>query len=194
MGGFEFVFSLLGLLLGFSLVEVIAGFGRAIEIGLRRNRTSEAPTRIGWLSPLLGAFVIFNLVSYWTVAWVVRDAIPVQYVSLLFGLAVTGGYYFAASLVFPRDMARWDDLDSHYFQVKRWVAAVIAGCNALGAVGVMLLGVNPFASIWDVALNILFYGLLAALFFARGPRANLLVLALMVAEYPLGSLIAYLWR
>lgn len=193
MDGFEFVFSLLGLLLGFSLVEVIGGFGRMIEIGLRRERGVDArPLRIGWLSPLLGVFVIFNLVSYWTAAWAAREAIPVHYVSLLFGLAVTGGYYFAASLVFPRQQEKWDDLDSHYFLAKRWIAAVIAACNGLGATGLWLVGVNPFASGMDIALNAIFYLLLAALFFARGRRLNLLILILMVAEYPVGTLLGYM--
>jgi hypothetical protein len=140
---------------------------------------------------LLGLFVIFNLVSYWTAAWAVRDAIPVQYESLMFGLAATGGYYFAASLIFPRQPEQWQDLDSHYFQVKRWVAAVIAGCNALGAAGLALIGVSPFSSAMDIALNAIFYAVLAALFFAQGKRVNFIVLVLMVAEYPLGTLLAY---
>lgn len=190
MDGFEFVFSLFGLLLGFSLVEVFAGFGRTVEIRVRPARAGEAPhTRIGWLSPLLGLFVIFNLVSFWTGAWSLRDAIPVNYLALLFGLAVTGGYYLAAMLVFPREVQDWADLDDHYFQVKRWVAGVIAVCNALGSAGMALAGINPLPGLEAVTLNLLFYGLLAGLFFARGRRANLVVLVLIAAEYPVASLI-----
>lgn len=92
MDGFEFVFTLYGLLLGFSLIEVIAGFGRAMEIGVRPAQAGAAPpVRIGWLSPLLGLFVIFNLVSFWTGAWSLRDVIPVHYLVLLFGLVVGAG-------------------------------------------------------------------------------------------------------
>ena len=144
------------------------------------------------LSPLLGLFVIFNLVSFWTAAWSLRGAFPVQYPVLLFGLTVTGGYYFAAMLVFPRDIQEWTDLDDHYFQVKRWVVAVIAVCNALGSAGAVLAGLNPLAGVVAVMLNLLFYGLLAALFFARGRRANLALLVLIAAEYPLASLITAL--
>lgn len=193
MDGFEFVFSLFGLLLGFSLVEVIAGFGRTVEVGVRPARAGEAPrTRIGWLSGLLGLFVIFNLVSFWTGAWSLRDAIPVHYLALLFGLAVTGGYYLAAMLVFPRDVREWADLDDHYFRVKRWVAAVIAICNALGSAGMALAGINPLPDASAAVLNLLFYSMLAALFFARGRRVNLILLVLIVAQYPLASLIVAL--
>jgi hypothetical protein len=190
---FEFVFSLFGLLLGFSLVEVVAGLGRAVEVRVRPARSGEGPRpRIGMLSPLLGLFVIFNLVSFWTAAWSLRGAFPVQYPVLLFGLTVTGGYYFAAMLVFPRDIQEWTDLDDHYFQVKRWVVAVIAVCNALGSAGAVLAGLNPLAGVVAVVLNLLFFGLLAALFFARGRRANLALLVLIAAEYPLASLITAL--
>lgn len=191
MDSFEFVFSLFGLLLGFSLVEVFAGLGRAVEAGVRPAQAVETPrTRIGWLSPLLGLFVIFNLISFWTAAWTLRDAIPVQYLPLMLGLAVTGGYYLAAVLVFPREVRDWADLDDHYFRVKRWVVAVIVACNALGAAGAALAGVNFFSGTGAVAMNLLFYAMLVALFVARGRRANLVLLILIAAEYPVLSLIA----
>lgn len=193
MDGFTFVFTLFGLLLGFSLVEVISGFGRLIVIRVRSPQAGEGPLiRIGWLTPLLGLFVIFNLVSFWTGAWSLRNAIPVHYLALLAGLVVTGGYYLAAMLVFPRHIQDWADLDDHYFQIKRLVVAGIAACNMLGAACMALAGVNPLPDLTAVLLNLLFYGLLAVLYFARGHRANLALLILIVAEYPLASLIFYL--
>lgn len=188
MDGFEFSFTLFGLLLGFSLVEVIAGFGRAIEAAVHPALARKAPpTRIGWLSPLLGLFVVFNLVSFWTAAWSLREAIPVHYLALLFGLVITGGYYLAAMLVFPRNIQGATDLDNRYFQVKRWVLAVVIICNALGAAGMALVGTSSLPGLLEVIL----YGLLAALFFARGYRANLLLLIPIAAAYPLTSLIVH---
>jgi hypothetical protein len=188
MDGFEFFFTLFGLLLGFSLVEVVAGFGRAIEFAVHQVPDADAPRfRIGWLSPLLGLFVAFNLVSFWTAAWSLREVVPVHYLALLFGLVVTGGYYLAAMLVFPRNIQGATDLDRHYFQVKRWVLAVVILCNALGAAGMALVGTNSLPGVMDA----IFYGLLIALFFARGYRANLLLLIPVATGYPLASLIAY---
>lgn len=103
-----------------------------------------------------------------------------------------GRYYLAAMLVFPREIQDWADLDDHYFQVKRWVVAVIAACNALGSTGMALAGINPLAGADAVVLNLIFFGLLAALFLARGRAANLVLLSLIVAEYPLVSLVAAL--
>lgn len=190
MDGFEFVFTLFGLLLGFSLVEVITGFGRAIEAVVHPSAppSPEAPTpRIGWLSPLLGLFVAFNLVSFWTAAWSLRDAIPVSYPVLLFGLVVTGGYYLAAMLVFPQTIGAGTDLDEHYFRVKRVVLAVVIGCNALGAAGMAFTGKNAL----PVPTDLLFYGLLVALLFVRGRRANLALLIPTAAVYPVSSAVSY---
>jgi hypothetical protein len=186
MDRFEFFFTLSGLLLGFSLVEVIAGFGRAMELAVQPAKAvASSQIRIGWLSPLLGLFVAFNLVSFWTAAWSLRDAIPVHYLSLLLALTVTGGYYLAAMLVFPRSIEAGDHLDDHYFAVKRWVLAVIVSCNVLGAAGMALVGSVPGAT------DLFFYALLVALFFARGRLANLLLLIPLAAAYPLSSLVTF---
>lgn len=43
VSAFEFVFSLLGLLLGFSLIEVLGGLSKALK--------ARKSVRIGWLTP-----------------------------------------------------------------------------------------------------------------------------------------------
>ena len=53
MSAFEMMFTLLGLLLGLAIAEILAGLSRA----LRLLRTAK-PVRIGWLTPLLGTFEI----------------------------------------------------------------------------------------------------------------------------------------
>lgn len=191
MSGFEFAFSLFGLLLGFSLVEVVAGFGRAVDAWVRAAPGEGRRIRVGWLSPLLGLLVLFNLVSFWTAAWAVRDLIPIRYVALLFGLLVTGAYYFAAVLVFPREVREWSDLDDHYMRVKRWVVGVIVGCNALGGAGMALVGGSPFAGAIAIGLNLAFYGLLVWLLLARRRLTNLILLVVLVAAYPLTSVVPY---
>jgi hypothetical protein len=188
MDRFEFFFTLSGLLLGFSLVEVISGFGRAIEpVFLPASGARQARPRIGWLSPLLGLFVACNLLSFWTAAWSIRDAIPVHYLSLLFALTVTGGYYLAAMLVFPRSVPGGARLDDHYFSVKRWVLAVVVACNVVGAAGIALVGLDALPGVTDLVL----YGLIVALFFARGRLANLLLLIPLAVAYPLASVITF---
>src|SRR5207245_6469708 len=61
------------------------------------GRAARGP-RIGWLTPLLGLIVLFDVASFWSVAWDVRKAIPPRYFSLLCGLLITGIYYLIARL------------------------------------------------------------------------------------------------
>lgn len=64
MAPFDFIFALFGLLLGLSLAEVLSGFARAIQARLEPGRA----LRLGWLTPLLGAFVLLDLLSFWNAA------------------------------------------------------------------------------------------------------------------------------
>ena len=57
MDAFNFAFSLFGLLLGFSLAEVLSGFARALKRGSAR--------KLGWLTTLLAIFVMLDLTSFW---------------------------------------------------------------------------------------------------------------------------------
>ncbi|MFN4296200.1 MAG: hypothetical protein ACK4FB_05120 [Brevundimonas sp.] len=121
MTDFEFTFALFGLLLGLSLAEVLSGLARSIEARLRLG----SGLRIGWLTPLLGAFVFLDLLSFWQAAWVARDVITVSGATLLMVSVFAGAYYLAASLVFPRGIAADTDLDDHFFRIRRVVIGVM---------------------------------------------------------------------
>jgi hypothetical protein len=121
MSEFEFIFALFGLLLGLSLAEVLGGLARAIEARLN----PETAVRIGWLTPLLGAFVILDLLSFWQAAWVNRNIVGVSGLSLLAVTAFASSYYLAAALVFPRDAGRTPDFDAHFFRIRIIVIGVM---------------------------------------------------------------------
>jgi hypothetical protein len=111
---FEFVFSLYSLLFGLALTQVFAGFGNTLQ---ERHKL-----KIGWLTPLLGLFVILDLTSFWEIGWELRDMSNRPYfLYLLAGVLLAGIYYLAARLVFPRNFAEWPDFDVYYFRHKQWV-------------------------------------------------------------------------
>ena len=175
MSAFEFVFSLFGLLLGFSLVEVLGGFARALK---RRTRVP-----IGWLTPLLGMVVMLDLISFWSIAWSVRDAIPMRYLTLLVGFLITGVYYLAASIIFPEDAREGENLDAYYFEHRRQVLGAVIFCNAVSyAFVVPLLGAYPFGL---RTLIIAGASLVLTLFamISRSRIANIIVLAILIALY-----------
>lgn len=181
MSSFEFVFTLFGLLLGLALAEVLGGLGSAIQ--------SRKKVHIGWLTPLLGVIVAFDLTSFWTAAWDVSDSIPTHYLSLMSGLLITGLYYLVARLVFPNDLAEWPDYDSYYFAHKRWVFGGVLLCNLLAMAGQMAIGYRPLGSALSAAGTIVFFAMLIVAIWLPGRRANIALLAVMAALYPLYSLL-----
>ncbi|HEY0624550.1 hypothetical protein [Sphingomonas sp.] len=186
MSQFEFIFALFGLLLGLSIVEVLGGLARAIEARLRPGAT----LRIGWLTPLLGIFVLLDLLSFWQAAWVTREVIAVSGHSLMAVTVFASAYYLAAHLVFPREPAEHGELDSHYFRVRRIVlGAMLAllACQIAYYASVPQLAAalgNPLALVLTAVLG----ALMIAAMLVRGRRASTIVMGLLVARY----LIVYL--
>jgi len=181
MSDFEFIFALFGLLLGLSLAEILAGLARAIEARLR----PESAVRIGWLTPLLGGFVLLDLLSFWQAAWVTRGVVVVSGKTLMAAMVFAGAYYLAASLVFPRSAADQTDFDNHFFRVRRIVIGVMLAlliCQ-LG----WYLSVSELAVMLKRPLALVLTGVLAAFMIgamlARGERWCRLAMLALVARY-----------
>lgn len=125
MSQFEFIFSLYSLLLGLSLVELLSGLGRTLKLQLHNVGQQTQFVSIGWLTPLLGLFVMFDLLTFWGAAWVVRDLVSISSESLMGIMLFASAYYLAAYLVFPDTLSTEADLDAHYFRVRRLVFAIL---------------------------------------------------------------------
>lgn len=209
MSEFEFVFSLFGLLLGLSLVELLGGLARTIEAELTARRLARAagaslhvsglpgasppdarPTtarsfRAGSLTILLGLFVMLDILSFWLAAWSVREQLSASGPVLLGGLLFAGSYYLAAHLVFPREPTERGDLDAHYFEVKRLVLGAVLALAAI-QIGYYLTLPAMAARLQTPATLIAIVGfaaLLIAGIAARGRIANAVILVLLIARY-----------
>jgi hypothetical protein len=181
MSSFEFVFSLFGLLLGFSLVEVLGGLARTMEARLRLGSTY----RVGWLTPLLSIFVMIDLITFWLAAWRLREGLAVNGGTLTAGLAFAGSYYLAAHLVFPPQQTDAPDLDAHYMRVKRWVLGILFALFTvqLGYFLTIPVLASLVTSGRAVASIFVFALLLGAAVIVRGRRANVVLLALLIFRY-----------
>ena len=126
---FEFVFSLLGILLGLALAEILGGLARIVK---RRPML-----RIGWATGLLATWAILEIVLFWRVAWRARDYLPDTSPALLTGFAITALYYFAGALLFPDNIDERHILDDYFMQEKAKVV------GALFAAAVIAYGARP---------------------------------------------------
>lgn len=194
MSAFEMMFTLLGLLLGLAIAEILAGLSRA----LRLIRTAK-PVRIGWLTPLLGSFVMLDLARFWLEAWTVRDQLLVDYPSLVGILLIVGIYYLAATLIFPDDPEEWPDYDAWYDGQNRIVIGGMIVANVLAVTGMAVLGAASGTSaeirtmsedallVGDLGV-VLTFACLIALLFAKARRGNIVLLSALIALHLLVGL------
>lgn len=121
MSAFEFFFSFYGLLLGFSVAELVGGFARLLHA--RRD------VRFGLLTPMLALFVAIDIATFWNQAWVIFRNAPFNFALLILGLFVASVFYIAASGVFPRQTRPDESLDDHFWANRRVVLLCVLAAN-----------------------------------------------------------------
>lgn len=184
MSAFEFYFSFYGLILGLSVAELITGLIRVFK---QRQRV-----RVGWLTPMLGLFVLLDVASFWSGAWGTMQNLQVSYGLLVVGLIIAGLYFAAASTITPDDIGQWPDFDEYFDKHKAFVAACILITNVLANVGVpLMLGASDVVgkpqepTAW--VLVGLYNALLLGLILIRNRWASGALLALLIAIYGMAA-------
>jgi hypothetical protein len=184
---FEFVFSLYTLLFGLALAQVFSGFGSTLQ---ERHKI-----RVGWLTPLLGLFVTFDITSFWEIAWEMKGAMDMTrpyFIYLICGVLVAGVYYLAARLVFPRNLVEWPDFDVYYFRHKQWVFGGVLLCNVVAAAALLATGGRFMRLPLGLFNDVTYFILLIALLAVRNKRANIVLLILLLSRYAVIPLLAFL--
>ena len=188
MTGFEFIFALYALILGFSLVALLGGLGRALELSFARDAdTTQDSFRVGWLTPLMAGFVMLDLMSFWVFAWTVRDLLSVTPATLLGVMGFASAYYLAARLVFPEHPERFADLDTHFFRVRRVIYLLLIALVAVQWSYLLTLEplrealLNPMS----VGMTLLFVALMLTGAFMKSRLWSAVILGGLIARYVL---------
>jgi hypothetical protein len=121
VSAFDFFFSLFGLILGLAVAVLITGL---TDILRERHRVA-----IGWLTPMLGLFLLFDLTTVWVNSWEGLKTIEVAYGPFLSGMIIAAAYFFAANMVFPKDASEWPSLDDYYLKHYRFVLGGVLFAN-----------------------------------------------------------------
>lgn len=178
MSPFEFFFSFYGLLLALSVAVVAAGLVKAIKLsGMRR---------LGWVTPLLALFILFDIASFWAWAWAGLRAAPFSYGLMILGMLIALIYFFAASFVFPEDSEAWEDLNQHYQARKRYVFAGVIASNTLSyGAALAIRHANPLSEAY-LLTNAYYLALVVSLLVCivvKNRWVNGLLLAFNIALY-----------
>ena len=181
MSGFEFIFTLFGLLLGLALAEGLGGLARALK--------ASDKVRIGWPTALLGLFVSCDVVTFWMYGWVLRELVPISWPALFGGFVVTALYYVSASLIFPDEPEDWRDLDSHFDKHHSKVLAGVLACNVI-LVGTVawLTGFPGWGSFRAIVITWSFFPVALLAIAARNRRIVVACLVWLILLYPLSAI------
>jgi len=184
MSDFELMFQLFALLLGLAMAELLAGLARSWRIRAGAVRARETQIRIGWLVPLFGLLVLFDLTRFWITMYAMRDYLTFDYASLLNMLVIVGGYFAIATFVFPDEPAEWPDFDDYFLHTNR---TVVGGMIVVNLTLILYsswlwtkgapLSEAPIARSWiSLTAALIYLPTLAALWIASSKRANLILL------------------
>ncbi|MEG3179677.1 hypothetical protein [Sphingomonas sp. LT1P40] len=181
MSGFEFIFSLFGLLLGLALAEGLGGLSRALK--------ASHKVRIGWSTALLGLFVSCDVITFWGYGWALRELLPMSWPALFGGFLVTAIYYVAASLVFPSESEEWSDLDAYFDKHYRKVLGGVLVCNVvLLATAAVLTGLPGATSLRTILLTWSFFPVTLLAIAVKDRRIVIGCLSWLILLYPLSAL------
>jgi len=178
MDAFNFVASVIGLLLGFTLLELLKDFVSALK---QRQRY-----RIGLLTPALAIVVIVDLLSWWVTMWEYRTIVVVTNFVLQFAFAASAIYYLAASYVFPDRAKDGSDLDDHYFAVRRLVLGAVLAINYV-TIAVLWTAVGTARSLETIVVIGLVTLAFVVAMTSSSKRLNLAMLSLIFFNYVRGA-------
>lgn len=182
MSAFEFFFSLYGLVLGLSVVEIVSGFAR-----LAHDRRG---VKIGWLTPMLALLMMLDLANFWVSAYRRLQDYELSYAVLVIALAISALYYVAASVVFPKDFKAEPDFDAVFMRHRRLVMSILILAGALAFELLPMLSTEGRAARWAIWSNpieawapIVFIACAVGVMIARDKRILLGLLALLILPY-----------
>jgi len=184
MSEFEFLFSVFGLLIGLTFIEIAIKFADAIDAHARRP--------IGILTPLLALFVLLDVASYWLFAWSVRELLHVRWRTVFVALTFAMTYYLSASLIFPRSEGDWKTLDEHYWRRKRLVIGGVLLVEGSTMAWQLTRAIPALDDYWFWFYQLPYYVPMIALLFTRSRRTDITLFTVMIgvqlfSDFDLGA-------
>jgi hypothetical protein len=118
MSAFQYYFSFFTLIIGLAVAAVARGFGTMWQ--------SRRSAEIGWLTPLLAAFLLLDISRFWLGLWDRQEIAMMGPVALASVLCVALPYVFVTTIMFPSDPGDWASLDEYYASHARSIFAVLS--------------------------------------------------------------------
>lgn len=204
MEGFYFLTEAFILLMGLAMAEVLGGFARVLKLRARKRAGIEDANavRIGWLTPMLGLFVIVDQSTFFMHMFSMRETMPLNAATILGILITIGWYYLIAAMTFPDEPQSWPDFDEWFWQQKRFVVGGVIGVNILSMIAQinfmnpaeaaqMFACMDPVARMYAGPIVLSAYPMMIWLFVSRSVRVCQLLIIGNVAVLVIYSVLSF---
>jgi hypothetical protein len=178
---FEFFFTFYGLLLGLAAAEILGSLGRFVRHG--------ALGAIRAQSALLALLTFLLICATWIDAWSLRATYDLELRSLWAPIGTATAYYLAAVVIFPRESAAWDEMDSYFAKRKGFIIAALVAAELF----VTVMSFPALAELYrsepmvfwfhSMPLNLAIFGVFAAMYFVRSRRANIAAIVAQILVF-----------
>ena len=178
MDRFSFFFAFYGLILGLAVTELLGGFAAMVR--------AKALRRLEPQTALIALLTFVVICATWIDAWDSLQAITLDFAGLWAPIILATLYYLAAAVIFPSDPEDFGRLGAYFADRKRFVIAMLLAAELL----VTFTFRDIFAQVaaerpahfwlWLVPYNLAIVGAYTALLFVTSPRANTVLLALLL--------------
>lgn len=177
MSDFEYFFTFFGLLLGLTVAEIAMKLADAIDAHPRRP--------IGILTPLLAAFVLLDISSFWLFTWSARSVIVIDWPIIFFALCLALLYFLSAALIFPRSEGDWATLDEHFWARKKIVLGGILTANVILHLLLFTRALPKPDEFWFFVHKLIYFGPVIWALVARKRNAVIFALCLAILSFGL---------
>ena len=189
--------------MGLAMAEVLRGFARVLKLRARKRAgiADANAVRIGWLTPLLGLFVIVDQSTFFLHMFAFREGMPFNGGTVMGILLTIGWYYLIAAMTFPDEPQSWPDFDDWFWQQKRFVVGGVIGVNILSTIAQVFFVTEEQNNAMQTALvstpilgiaNLFAFAVLPLmiwLFFSRSALVcKVLLIAILVCTAAFGAL------
>jgi hypothetical protein len=175
---FSFFFAFYGLILGLAVTELLGGFAGMVR--------AHAVRKIEAQTALLALFTFVLICATWVDAFNMSQGISLNFDDLWAPILLATFYYLAAAVVFPRDESQYPHLHAYFAARRKFVVGMLLAAEVVDNVTDFSWDRDQYlhqpAHFWGwlVPYNIAIDGCFIALFFARGRRANIVLLSALI--------------
>jgi len=166
------------------MIALLGGLGRTLKMRLRLDE-NQSSSPVGVLTPMLGLFVMLDLLSFWYSAWVLKDLFSISTLSLMAVTAFASCYYLASYMVFPDIITEKTDLDQYYFKVRRIIFSLLLALTfaQLGYYAMQPTILPRMMVPLSIIMTLILLGLMIAAMLFKSVKINIAILAALILRY-----------